>query len=112
MNMPPLKEGQLPGDLPSYKLDDNPVPKLRRGQKANLEPVPEVNIAGAIEAYLQHKLQQSGDFAGRSIHIYPAPDGGISIEVDGQYFEAVGDVADSGVREFMTQSIQEWQERH
>lgn len=105
-------DGKIPGDLPSYKLDDNPMPKLRRGQKPNLEPVPEVNIAGAIESYLQHKLRQTGEFAGRSIHIYPASDGGVSIEVDGQYFEAVSDVADNSVREFLAQTIQEWQERH
>lgn len=105
-------DGKMPGDLPSYKLEDNPMPKLKRGQKPNLEPVPDLNIAGAIETYLQHKLRQTGELAGRSVHIYPAPDGGVSIDVDGQYFEAVGDVTDSYVREFLAQTIQEWQERH
>ncbi|MEZ4670532.1 MAG: hypothetical protein R3E39_21710 [Anaerolineae bacterium] len=105
-------EGKLPGDLPSYKLDDNPMPKLKRGQKLPVESVPEVNIAGAIEAYLQHKLRQTGAFNGQSIHIYPAPDGGVSIEVDGNYFDAVGDIADNNVRAFIAEAITEWQERH
>ena len=104
--------GTVPGDLPSFKLDDNPVPKPKRGQKMDLPPVPEINIAGAIEAYLQHKLSQTPEYANHSIHIYPAPGGGVSIEVDGKYFEAVSDVSDPAVREFLSDTISEWQERH
>jgi len=104
--------GTLPGDLPSYKLADNPMQKLKRWQKADLPPVPEINIAGAIEAYLQHKLSQTTQYSGHSIHIYPAPGGGVSIEVDGKYSEAVSDVADPEIREFLATTISEWQDRH
>ncbi len=113
--VPPLSyspSGTVPGDLPSFKLDDNPVQKPKRGQKMDLPPVPEINIAGAIEAYLQHKLSQTPEYANHSIHIYPAPGGGVSIEVDGKYFEAVSDVSDPTVREFLSDTITEWQERH
>ncbi len=110
---PPVTvDGKMPGDLPSFKLDDNPMQRLKRGQKADLPPVPEINIAGAIEAYLQHKLRHTGEHAGRSIHIYPAPGGGVSIEVDGKYFDAVSDVSDDDIREFLANTIAEWQERH
>lgn len=110
---PPMTvDGKMPGDLPSFKLEDNPMQKLKRGQKMDLQPVPELNIAGAIEAYLQYKLSHSSTYTGRSIHIYPAPGGGVSIEVDGQYFDAVSDVTDSAVREFLSETIAEWQERH
>ncbi len=110
---PPIAMGgKLPGDLPSFKLDDNPVPKMKRGQKNDLPPVPEINIAGAIEAYLQHKISITPEYAGHSIHIYPAPGGGVSIEVDGKYFEAVSDVSDPAVREFLSDTIAEWQDRH
>lgn len=109
---PPLPSGRMPGDLPSFKLADNPMIKPKRGQKLDLKPVPEINIAGAIESYLQYKLQHSSDYAGRSVHIYPAPDGGVSIEVDGQYYDAVSDITDVSIREFIAQAIQEWQERH
>lgn len=101
---------KLPGDLPSFKLADNPMKKIKRGEE--LPPVPEINIAGAIEAYLQHKISITPQYAGRSIHIYPAPGGGVSIEVDGKYFEAVSDVSDVPVREFLSDTIAEWQERH
>ena len=102
----------MPGDLPSFKLDDNPYERPKRGQKKEVKPVPELNIAGAIEAYLQYKLHNTPEYAGHSIHIYPSPDGGVSIEVDGRYYDAVGDIPDTEVREFIAGAIQEWQDRH
>ena len=109
---PPPPAGVMPGDLPSFKLDDNPYERPKRGQKKEIKPVPELNIAGAIEAYLQYKISQTPEYQTRSIHIYPSPDGGVSIEVDGSFFEAVGDITDTDTREFIAGAIQEWQERH
>jgi hypothetical protein len=113
---PTSPAGEMPGDLPKYKWDDKPAaPKkgglFRRG-KLDLEPVPELNIAGAIEAYLQHKLKYTPGYESRNIHVHPAPDGGVSIEVDGKFYEAVGDVDETDVREFLLATIQEWQQRH
>jgi len=102
----------MPGDLPSFKLDDNPYERPKRGQKKEVKPVPELNIAGAIEAYLQYKISHTPDFQGRNIHIYPSPDGGVSIEAEGRYYDAVGDIEDTEVREFIANAIQEWQDRH
>jgi hypothetical protein len=111
----PANNLPMPGDLPKYKLDPLPAKKpgglLRRG-KLELEPVPELDIAGAIETYLQHKLQFTQQHAGRSIHVHPAPGGGVSIEVDGRFYEAVGDVDDPQIRQFLQETIQEWQQRH
>lgn len=109
--LPVAANGAIPGMLPSFKLDDQPMGQ-KRGRKLELPPVPEINIAGAIESYLQHKLWQSGDLAGRSVHVYPSPDGGVRIEVDGQFYEAVSDITDSSVRDYLAQTIQEWQEHH
>jgi len=117
---PPTEEGALPGDLPKFSLDSQPPPApppgLLRGviggKKAPSNPIPEINIAGAIEAFLQHKLRSTPDYAGRSIHVHPSPDGGVSIQVDGAFYDAVSDVADTEVREFIATTIQEWQERH
>jgi hypothetical protein len=109
---PPPPTGVMPGDLPSFKLDDNPYERPKRGQKKEVKAVPEVNIAGAIEAYLQYKLRHTPDYQGRSIHIYPSPDGGVSIEVEGRYYDAVGDIDDAEIREFIAGAIQEWQDRH
>lgn len=118
---PPVDpSGAMPGDLPKYKMDDLPLAPRRGiglfGQKKEdkdrlKQPIPELNIASAIEAYLQHKLRYTAEFDGRSIHILPAPGGGVKIEVDGQYFEAVADVTDEPVRAFIATAIQEWQER-
>jgi hypothetical protein len=112
MPPPPTASGAMPGDLPSFKLADNPYEPPKRGQKKDIKPVPELNIAGAIEAYLQYKLQHTPAYHGRSIHIYPSPDGGVSIEVDGRYHDAVGDIQDTEIREFIAMAIAEWQERH
>jgi hypothetical protein len=109
---PVAPPGQMPGDLPKFSTADMEPLSMRRRGKREVKPVPEINIAGAIEAYLQHKLSHTPEYANRSIHIYPAPDGGVSIEVDGQYFEAVGDVTDLAIREFLANTIQEWQDRH
>ncbi len=108
---PPMPS-EAPGALPTFRLEDQGPIKPARGQKLERKPVPEINIAAAIEAYLQHKLQFTPQYAGRSIHIYPSPDGGVSIEVDGQYYDAVSSVADPDVRGFLEATIQEWQERH
>lgn len=117
---PPTAEGALPGDLPKFRLEDQPPPApppglirgVLGGKKAPSEPVPEINIAGAIEAYLQHRLRNAPDYAGRSIHVHPSPDSGVSIEVDGRYYDAVSEVEDEEVREFIATAIQEWQDRH
>jgi hypothetical protein len=114
---PPAADGTMPGDLPRYSLDEQPqVVKKRSGllgrQKTEYVPVPELNLADAIENYLQHKLRHTDDFAGRSIHVHPAPDGGVAIEVDGAFYDSVGDVTDGDVRAFLAQTIQEWQARN
>ncbi|MBZ0302520.1 MAG: hypothetical protein K8J31_22435, partial [Anaerolineae bacterium] len=63
---PPPEDGDnVPGDLPRYSLDDEPqIVKKRAGllgrTKTEFVPVPELNLAEAIEAYLQHKLVRSG----------------------------------------------------
>lgn len=112
----PRKTGKLPGDLPSYKLPDEPIIQLgnilRRAKKPDNKPIPDIDIAGAIEAFIQHKLAYTPEYSERSIHVHPSPDGGVSIEVDGTYFETVGEVSDTDVREFLASTIQEWQDRH
>mgnify|MGYP005838682461 CR=1 FL=1 len=108
----PPTAGAAPGALPTFRLEDQGPIKPGRGQKLEIKPIPEINIAAAVEAYLQHKLQTTGQYAGRSIHVHPTPDGGVSIEVDGQSFDAVSAVDDPDVRAFLEATIQEWQERH
>lgn len=112
---PALPNGTMPGDLPSYKMDDNPVKwgKGRGGRaKAEFTPPPDFNIPAAIEEYVQYKLQFTPQVRGRNIHVKPALHGGVRIEVDNASYEAVDDVNDPMVRAFLRAAIDEWQERN
>lgn len=100
-----------PGDLPKFKLPEGPPVKPKRGQRPVAEPIPEINIAGAIEAFLQHKLMQMPEYISRGIHVRSAPHGGVQIEVDGVFYESVGEVEDVAVRQLLTATIEEWQSR-
>jgi hypothetical protein len=100
-----------PGDLPKFRMPDGPPVKPKRGKRPTPEPIPEINIAGSIEAFLQHKLVRTPEYDHRSIHVIPAAHGGVQIEVDGTYFDSVGEVADVAVRQFLTTTIEEWQAR-
>jgi len=112
---PPVAGGAMPGDLPSFKLDDNPIKTEKKGrfgkQKMEVEPIPQLDLAAAIETYLQYKLQHTPDYAGRNIHIHGTPTGTIRIQVDDQYYDFVDEVADIEIREFLQGTIAEWQDR-
>lgn len=111
---PPKHGGPMPGDLPSFKLDDNPLKtekKGRFGQKTEAEPLPELDLAAAIETYLQYKLQHTPEYMGRNIHIHGTPTGTIRIQVDESFYDFVDEVTDVEVRQFLQDTIAEWQER-
>jgi hypothetical protein len=99
-------------DLPKFTLDSSTSPLTRKDLKEAIKaPIPQIDIAGAIEAYLQHKRATTGQFADRQLHVRPAPDGGIRIQVDQEFFEAVDEVSEPDVRAFLKATIAEWQER-
>lgn len=100
----------MPGDLPKFKMPDS-FEKPKRGRKAPKEAIPEINIAEAIEEFLQFKLSSAPQFAGRAIHVRPATGGGLRIDVDSRSYETVGDVDDPEVRAFLQSIIEEWQSR-
>jgi hypothetical protein len=106
--------GPLPGDLPSYKFDDNPA-TIQRGRlgvkKVEFVPPPTMDIPSAIEAYLQFRLAHSDEFQGREMHVSSAPGGGVRIRVDNDYYDFVDDITDPAAKAFIKQTIAEWQER-
>jgi len=69
-------------------------------------------IANAVEEFLQFKLSTTPQFSMRSIHINPGRDQSVIIEVDGRTYDAIGDVEDPEVREFLSSMMQEWSARH
>lgn len=101
----------LPGDLPKFKMPDVVEPPKRGRRRPPSEPIPEINIAQAIEDYLQFKLAGTDRFPGRQIHVRSAAGGGLRIEVDQSSYETVADVADADVRAFLQEAIEEWQSR-
>lgn len=110
---PPPTIGGMPGDLPKYSelKDEIKSRGAFRPPKTEMPHVPELNIPGAIEAYLQYKKGFDPEYSKRNIHVHPAPGGGVRIEVDGMFYDSVGDVADPDVRTFLQNTIQEWQSR-
>ncbi|MBE2183998.1 MAG: hypothetical protein IAE89_11270 [Anaerolineae bacterium] len=109
--LPPMPPGALPGDLPKFRMPDKPEAPKRGRRRSPTEPIPEINIVEAIEAFLQYKLTSAPQFAGRGIHVKPAPGDVLAIEVDGRTFEAVSDIDDDAVRAYLQATIEEWQDR-
>lgn len=113
---PPQPDGSMPGDLPSFKLDDNaPVIKRKglfgRKTEIQIEPVADLDIGGAVESYLQHKLRHTPEYSGRKFHIRNTIGGGLQIQVDDRFYEAVDEIEDADVRAFISETIREWHER-
>jgi len=113
---PDVPRGTLPGDLPSYRFDDNPatIQKGRFGgvKKVEFEAPPPVDIASAIETYLQFKIGQTPAMQGRRIHIRPSISGGVRIVVGDASYDFVDEVPDDEVRSFIQAAIAEWQARN
>ncbi len=89
------------------------LPSLGRGGAAKADSQnSSAGIAPAVEEFLQFKLNKTPQFAERSIHIRSGPDHGIRIEVDGHYYDGIGDVVDPDVRDFLSALMREWEARH
>lgn len=84
---------------------------FRRGQQEDETPAEQPPIAEQVEELLQTRLAQSPEFASRSIHIRPALDGGIRIEIDGRTYEGIGDVDDEPIRAFLQETVRQWEAR-
>lgn len=112
---PPIApDGSMPGDLPSYRFDDNPAriqTRSFRAPKIEFDAPPELDIPTAIETYLQYKLQFVPEFRERRIHVLPSITGGVRITVDDKAYDFVDDVEDEDVRAFLKDTIAEWQSR-
>lgn len=88
------------------------VAKQALGQTGPTPPEQPSGIANAVEDFLQFKLSTTPEFSKRSIHFRPSHDLGVRIEVDGHYYDAIGDVVDADVRDFLQELMREWEARH
>ncbi|MBL8147142.1 MAG: hypothetical protein JNL34_12220 [Anaerolineae bacterium] len=101
----------IPGDLPKFTTPETTeAPRLGR-RPASTAPIPEINVAASIEAYLQFRLLSEERFVDRSIHVLPAGADGVRIEVDGESFGHIDDVTDPAVQAFLRETIADWQSR-
>ncbi len=105
---PKPRMGLLNADTDAVKAAKQPSAARGRGQPAPEAPP---GIADAVENFLQAKLSTSPQFAARSVHIRSASDHGVRIEVDGHYYDSIGDVIDADVREFLFSMMREWEAR-
>jgi hypothetical protein len=109
----PAKKSPSPDeDLPSMAPGTmfRQIGRAAMGYKPEpVEETPALSIPDQIEQVLQKHLVDRPEFAGRSIHVRPSPFGGVRIEVDGQFFEGVGDVSDDEVRALIQDAVREWE---
>jgi hypothetical protein len=106
---PPLADGELPSMAPGTMFKQ--MGRVAMGHKPDpIEEAPVLSIPDQIEQVLQKHLADLPEYAERSIHVRPSPfGGGVRIEVDGQFFEGVGDVADDEVRALIQDAVREWE---
>jgi hypothetical protein len=107
----PPKPLSTPSAPPLSAPSPEPPKRGLFGKPKPAEPEPSGGIADQIEEFLQARLLNS-PFSTRSIHIRPAPDHGVRIEVDGHFYDSIAEVIDPDVREYLTNIMREWEARH
>ncbi len=83
---------------------------LQAGNSSSpVHPAPPNSMLDQIEKILQRNLMRQPELSRRKIHVGAARDGSLLIEVDQQFYQAVGDVPEPAVRNIIQVSIQEWE---
>jgi hypothetical protein len=86
--------------------------RAARGQAPEpVEEKPAPTIADQIEELLQARLADLPAYRQRAVHVSPSSQGGVRIEVDGSFYEGVGDVEDAEVRALLADVVREWESR-
>jgi hypothetical protein len=110
---PPAPSPDVPAPPPITTGPPGPRPGVLRRGAAEPEEAEEgpKTIADQIEELLQYRLTLTPTLSNRSIHIRPAVDGGVRIEVNGTQYGGVDDVEDTEIQEFIRSTIREWEAR-
>ena len=101
----PLQRPSLNPIRQMMVLRDRELKKSREKREAGPHPA---SIVEEIETILVKRLAGS-PFEGRSIHMRPGLHGGAHIDVDGRAYEAIDEVADQEVKQFLRSVIAEWE---
>jgi hypothetical protein len=97
-----------PNAEPPPILTADPMASITSRPAGGEEPV---GIVAQIEEYLQYRLMQTPAFQHRDIHVRAAGDGSLRIQVDDRSYQAVDEIVDVDVREFIQTVIREWEAR-
>lgn len=62
-----------------------------------------------IEEILQRMISTTPTPLGKEIHVRTGPDGGLQIEVDGQYFSRADEVPDPAIRDLIRAAVKQWE---
>jgi hypothetical protein len=120
----PPSPAPRPTIAPATDKDELPPPSMRpgamfrqmtRAAMGQNPTAPEVSapqtIADQIEDLLQARLVDLHSFQGRTIHVRPSVEGGVRIEIDGKFYDGIGDVDDPDVRELLGEVVREWESK-
>ncbi len=99
--VPSLSPGSMFRQMRRAAMGQTPEP---------VENKPILSIAEQIEERLQERLAALPTHLDRTIHVRPSLHGGVQIEVDGKYYEGVGDVEDEDVRNLLIDVVREWEQ--
>lgn len=110
---PPRKDKDAP-EVPSMSPGSMFRQMGRVAMGHGPEPVeekPTLSIAEQIEELLQEHLAGIAAYRSRSIHVKPSMHGGVRIEVDGKFYEGIGEVTETDVRDLLQGVVREWESR-
>jgi hypothetical protein len=92
-----------------------PLSNLSKSEQLLVPPTPlappSLNLVEEIDEILQRHLEADPAMAQRSIHLLPAPGGGLQIEVDGQHYDRPASVEDRQVQLMIKKALQEWESK-
>ncbi len=91
-----------------------PISNLSKSEQLLVPPTPpspSLNLVEEIDEILQRHLEAEPAMAQRSIHLQPAPGGGLQIEVDGKFYDRPASVEDRQVQLLIKKALQEWESK-
>ncbi|HLF25377.1 MAG TPA: hypothetical protein VJG32_03485 [Anaerolineae bacterium] len=103
----PAAAQPTPGQPESAALPAPPVGP--RKLRSATYPAPEGSIISQIETILQRELTLHPEFGNRAIHMGAAPDGGLLIEVDTNFYKSPDDIPDPRVRALVMLAVRTWE---
>jgi len=107
-----LREGDLGvGKTPAREAQPGIMSFIRRRKpQVTAEPTGAGGtFIDEIEEILQRMISTAPTPLGKEVHVRTGPDGGLQIQVGGQYFSSADEVPDPAIRDFIQAAVKEWE---